>query len=68
MTKPVEKVRRPLIHHPSDVLDAFCQYDSASRPWRAFDESLSHQLIALEFEQRRNIRLHLDDRRQRPKA
>jgi hypothetical protein len=65
MTKPIEKVRRPLIHHPSDVLDAFCHYDSANRRWREFDMSVSHQLLALEFDQRNNIRVRPEDRRQR---
>ena len=68
MTKHLEKARRELVHHPSDVLDAFCQHDSANRGWRAFDESLSHQLIALEFAQRHNIRLRQSDRRQRQSA
>jgi hypothetical protein len=68
MTKPIEKVRRELVHHPSDALDAFCQYDSANRRWREFDDNLSHQLLGLEFKQRHNIRLRLDDRRQRASA
>lgn len=63
MTKPIEKVRRSLIHHPSDVLDDLCQYDAANRKWRAFDEKLSQQLLAFEFSQRHNIRLQPSDRR-----
>ena len=65
MTKPIEKIARPLIHHPSDVLDDFCQYDAANRGWRAFDEGVSQQLIALEYQQRRNIRVQLGDRRRK---
>ena len=58
MLKPIEKTsRQPLIHHPSDVLDAFCHYDDSHRTWLDFDESLSHQLIGLEFNNRRYIRI-----------
>jgi hypothetical protein len=63
MLKPIVKVSRELIHHPSDVLDDLCRYDAANRRWRAFDESLSQQLLGLEFVQRRNIRVRLADRR-----
>jgi hypothetical protein len=63
MTQPTTKIRRPLVHHPSDVLDDLCQYDAANRRWRKFDESLSHQLLALEYEQRKYIRVQNYDRR-----
>jgi len=56
MLKPIEKpARRPLVHHPSDVLDAFCHYDASDRAWLEFDENISHQLIELEFDNRRYI-------------
>jgi len=58
MTKPIEKApaRQPLIHHPSDVLDAFCRYEVTDRTWLDFDQDISQQLIELEFAQRRFIR------------
>lgn len=65
MTKPIEKIRRPLIHHPSDVLDHFCQYNAGNRKWRDFDAHMSHELIALEYTQRHNIRVVSSDRRRR---
>jgi len=58
MLKPIEKPsRQPLVHHPSDALDAFCHYDATSRTWLEFDESLSHQIIELEFNNRQYIRV-----------
>jgi hypothetical protein len=58
MLKPIEKpARRPLVHHPSDVLDAFCHYDASDSAWLEFDECLSHQLIELEFNNRQYIRI-----------
>jgi|SwirhisoilCB1_FD_contig_31_21307330_length_403_multi_5_in_0_out_0_2 hypothetical protein len=58
MLKPIEKTsRQPLVHHPSDALDAFCHYDVSDRTWLDFDESLSQQLIQLEFNNRRYIRI-----------
>lgn len=64
MLKPIEKpTRRPLVHHPSDVLDAFGQYDARSRAWVEFDEALSLQLIELEYRNRRYIRPHRPLRR-----
>jgi hypothetical protein len=63
MLKPIEKPsRQTLVHHPSDLLDAFCQYDASDRSWLKFDDSLSHQLLALEFENRRYIRPPFDRR------
>jgi hypothetical protein len=56
MLKPLEKPKRSLVHHPSDALDNFCHYDAANRTWREFDTSLSHQLLELEFQNRRYIR------------
>ena len=58
MLKPIEKApaRQPLIHHPSDVLDAFCRYEVTDRTWLDFDQDISQQLIELEFAQRRFIR------------
>jgi hypothetical protein len=58
MTKPIEKTRREgLVHHPSDVLDAFCQCDASNSAWLDFDASLSHQIIELEFNNRQYIRV-----------
>lgn len=57
MSKLISKNRRlPLIHHPSDVLDDLCRYDASHRAWREFDESLSHQLIELEYRNRQYLR------------
>jgi hypothetical protein len=58
MLKPIEKptTRQPLVHHPSDALDAFGQYDATSTAWLSFDEGLSHQLLELEYQNRRHIR------------
>ena len=57
MLKPIEKspARQPLIHHPSDVLDSFCQYEVTDRTWLDFDQDISQQLIELEFANRRFI-------------
>jgi hypothetical protein len=61
MLKPIEKPRRqPLVHHPCDVLDDFCQYDATNEGWLHFDESLSHQLIQFEFNHRQYIRANPD--------
>jgi hypothetical protein len=59
MLKPIEKpkARQPLIHHPSDVLDAFCRYEVTDRAWLDFDDHLSHQLLELEFANRQYIRV-----------
>lgn len=58
MLKPIDKPsRQPLVHHPCDVLDRFCHCDATSRTWIEFDESLSHQLIELEFNNRQYIRV-----------
>ena len=58
MLKPIEKLsRRPLVHHPSDALDPFCQYDATNRAWLDFDESVSHQIIELEFNNRQFIKV-----------
>ena len=59
MLKPIEKTatRQPLIHHPSDVLDSFCQYEVTDRSWLDFDQDISQQLIELEFANRRFIRV-----------
>jgi hypothetical protein len=57
MLKPVEKARRPLVHHPSDVLDSFCRYDAGNLSWLEFDDSVSLQLIELEYLNRRFIRV-----------
>ena len=56
MLKPIEKPNRTLVHHPSNVLDRYCQYDVSNRGWLDFDESLCHQLLELEFQNRRYIR------------
>jgi len=66
MTKPIEKPRpEPLVHHPSDVLDAFCRCNASNNAWVDFDTSLSQQLLELEFKNRRYIRVQsqLDRRR-----
>jgi len=56
MLKPIEKpTRETLIHHPTDTLDAFCHCDASSSAWLKFDSGLSHQLIQLEFDNRRYI-------------
>ena len=57
MLKPLEKPKPALIHHPSDALDSFCHYDATNRLWLEFDDSVSHQLLELEFKNRRYIRL-----------
>ena len=58
MLKPIEKpTRQTLIHHPTDTLDAYGHYDSSSPTWLDFDASLSHQLIQLEFQNRKYIRV-----------
>jgi len=59
MLKPIEKTtaRQPLIHHPSDVLDRFCQYEVTDRTWLDFDQDISQQLLELEFANRRFIRV-----------
>jgi len=57
MSKLISKNRRlPLVHHPSNVLDDLCRYDASHRAWREFDESLSHQLIELEYRNRQCLR------------
>lgn len=55
MLKPIAKPKRTLVHHPSNALDHFCQYDVSNRGWLEFDESLSHQLLELEFQNRQYI-------------
>jgi len=67
MLKPIEKLsRRPLVHHPSDALDPFCQYDATNAAWLDFDESVSLQIIELEFDNRQFIRVRPQmDRRSR---
>lgn len=57
MLKPLEKPKRSIVHHPSDALDGFCHYDATHRTWRDFDSSVSHQLLELEFQNRRYIRV-----------
>lgn len=58
MLKPIEKpTRETLIHHPTDTLDDFCRCDADSPTWLKFDAGLSHQLIQLEFANRRYIRI-----------
>jgi hypothetical protein len=59
MLKPIEKtaVRKPLIHHPTAALDAFCHYDASCPAWLDFDTSISFQIIELEFGNRRHIRV-----------
>ena len=65
MLKPIEKpkARQPLIHHPSDVLDAYCCYEATDRAWLKFDEQVSHQLLELEFANRQYIRVRPQDSR-----
>jgi hypothetical protein len=64
MLKPIEKpTRQALVHHPSDVLDSFGQYDATNSTWIQFDEALSQQLIELEFKNRQFIRVSLNSRR-----
>jgi len=58
MTKPIEKpARQPLVHHPSDVLDLFCQCDETSQSWLEFDEKLSDQIGDFEAKNQRYIRV-----------
>jgi hypothetical protein len=62
MLKPIEKpTRRTLVHHPSDALDGFCHYDVTDLNWLDFDESVSLQLIELEFDNRQYIRVKAND-------
>ena len=64
MLKPIEKPsRRPLIHHPSNALDAFCHYDASNSHWLEFDESVSCQLIELEYSKRQYISTRGEGRR-----
>jgi hypothetical protein len=57
MLKPIEKpVRQSLVHHPSDVLDAYGHYDATNASWVRFDADLSAQLVVLEYHQRQHIR------------
>jgi hypothetical protein len=49
MTQSTSKpATRPLVHHPSDVLDQFCQCDASSASWAKFDAQLSADLTAFE--------------------
>ena len=58
MTKPITpKARKPLIHHPSDVLDLFGNYDATNRSWLEFDDSLTQQIEQFEEQNRRFIRV-----------
>jgi hypothetical protein len=58
MLKPAEKLsRRPLIHHPSNVLDAFGHYDPSNEHWLQFNDSLAQQLAQFETDFRRYIRV-----------
>jgi hypothetical protein len=58
MLKPLQKpTRRPLVHHPSDVLDTFCRFDDANSPWREFSDKLSGQLAQFEADHPEYIRL-----------
>jgi hypothetical protein len=57
MLKPLEKPKQSLVHHPSDALDRFGHYDATSRIWLEFDDSVSHQLLEFEFQNRRYIRV-----------
>ena len=64
MLKPIEQpTRQPLVHHPSDVLDAFGRFDATNKSWVQFDQALSHQLIELEFKNREYIRVRPNIRR-----
>ena len=57
MTKPLEKhASQPLVHHPSDVLDYFCQCDETSQSWLDFDEKLSDQIADFESRNQQYIR------------
>jgi hypothetical protein len=57
MTKPIEKpASQPLVHHPSDVLDYFCQCDENSHSWLVFDEKLSGQIADFEARNQKYIR------------
>jgi hypothetical protein len=57
MLKPVEKPKRqPLIHHPSNVLDVFGQYDATNHQWLEFDDSVSQQLAAFEARNQQYLR------------
>jgi len=58
MLKPAEKLsRRPLIHHPSNVLDAFGHYDPSNENWLQLDDSLTQQLAQFETDFGRYIRV-----------
>ena len=57
MLKQIDTPSQQLVHHPSDVLDDLCHYAATDRNWLEFDHSLSRQLIAFEFKNRRFIRL-----------
>ena len=59
MSKPTLKTpaRQPLVHHPSDVLDAFCRYEVTDGTWLDFDQAISQQLLELEFANRQYLRV-----------
>ena len=58
MLKHIEKPSsQPLVHHPSDVLDVFGQYDATSSNWVEFDESLTEQIRELESSNQKYIRI-----------
>ena len=58
MTKPItQPTRKPLVHHPSDALDLFGQYDATNRSWLEFDDNLTQQIEQFEEKNRRFIRV-----------
>jgi hypothetical protein len=65
MLKPIttKPTRKPLVHHPSDVLDLFGCYDATNRTWLEFDDKLSQQLLDFEDLNRQYIRVRPPFRR-----
>jgi hypothetical protein len=54
MLAPTQKpATKPLVHHPSAVLDDLCSFTNATPHWLVFDEQISEQLKALEAANRK---------------
>ena len=57
MPKPIEKpVQAKIVHHPSDVLDSFCCYDSSNDAWKSFNGLISRQIADFELSHPQYIR------------
>ena len=66
MLTPIEKpAHRPLVHHPSDVLDLFCHYDATSDSWIDFDNAISQQIVEFEARHPQYLRLSVNANRRK---